>query len=121
VAVELSWQEKDRIILTTYSGHVTPDELTRTIETIIGHVDKAAARLDVIVDWRETTEYPLFADFMFPGLKLIRMPRMGWLVLVGESSTLKLWVDLFANISDFRYKIVSTPQDAVDFLHTVIS
>jgi hypothetical protein len=72
------------------------------------------------VDWCKATDYPYFVDFMFPGLKLIRHPRMGWMVLVGESGTLKLWVDLFSNIAEFRYKIVPSFEDATKFLDTVV-
>jgi hypothetical protein len=120
VSVELRWHEPGKTLACTYSGKVTPEDLTGPLEKIRKHFDDAASPLNVIVDWRQATDYPFFADFMFQGLKLIRHKNMGWIVLVGEDRTLKLWVDLFANISNFRYKIVSTFEEATEFLRTSV-
>src|SRR5439155_18650907 len=108
VSVEMHWHEKGKIFVVSYDGVVTPDELTGPINTIYAHLNSGTNYLHVIVDWRKATDYPYFVDFMFPGLKLIRHPRMGWMLLVGESGTLTLSVDLFSTVASFRYKIVPT-------------
>jgi hypothetical protein len=121
MSVELRWQEKDKILLTTYSGPVTTHELTDIIQTIISKLNTAEETVHVIVDWRQATDYPFFADFMFPGLKLLRHPRMGWLALVGESKTVKLWVDLFSHIESIHFKIFRDVEEAVQFLQTIVT
>jgi hypothetical protein len=120
VSSELRWHEPGRIFLCTYSGQVTADEITSDLQTILRHLDSATGPLHVIVDWRAATDYPYFADFIFPGLKILRHRNMGWIVLVGENRTVKLWVDLFEHIEDFRYKIVPSFEDATAFLRTVV-
>ncbi len=118
--VDFRWHERDKTFLFVYSGQVTADELTTPIETVIRYLDAAADYVHVIVDWRQATDNPYFADFIFTGLKLLRHPRIGWLVIVGESRTVKLWVDLFGAVENFRYKIFRTFEEATEFLDGVL-
>jgi hypothetical protein len=120
VSVDFRWYEKDKTFLFTYSGQVTADELTRPIETIIRHLDVSADYIHVIVDWRHATDQPYFADFIFTGLKLLRHPRIGWLVIVGESRAVKLWVELFETVENFRYRIFPTFEEATQFLDNIV-
>jgi hypothetical protein len=118
---ELRWYEPDKTLLTTYGEHVTPEDLTTTIEGIISALDTATGYVHVIVDWRQTKDYPYFVDLLFPARKLLRHPRLGWIVIVGQSNTVNLWLDLFTGIkSDFRYKVFNTLDEAAAFLRTVV-
>jgi hypothetical protein len=121
MAVELRWHEPDKILLTTYSGMVTAEELASSIEDIITGLETTTApHLHVIVDWRQTTDYPYFVDLLPPARKLLRHARLGWIVIVGQNHTVKLWLDLFSGITDFRYKVVDKTEDAAQFLNTVV-
>ena len=118
---ELRWYEPDKSLLTTYGEHVTAEDLTTSIEGIIAALDAAKSTVQVIVDWRQTKDYPYFVDLLFPARKLLRHSRLGWIVIVGQSSTVNLWLDLFTGIkSDFRYKVFDTLDDAAQFLRTVV-
>jgi hypothetical protein len=118
---ELRWYDPDKILLTTYGEQVTAEDLTTTIEGIIAALDTAKSHVHVIVDWRQTKEYPFFVDLLFPARKLLRHPRLGWIVIVGQSHTVNLWLDLFTGIkADFRYKVFDTLDESAQFLRTVV-
>src|SRR5260221_8834604 len=120
MAGEISWYEPNKTLLTTYSGTVTADELTTTIEGIIATLEAASAYIHVIVDWRQAADYPYFMDLLPPTRKLLRHSRLGWIMIVGQNKTIKLWLDLFAGITDFRYKVFDTLDEAAEFLRTVV-
>jgi hypothetical protein len=120
MAVALNWQEPDKIFRFTYSGRVEPKELTEPIEVILSHLNKAQHPIHVIVDWRNATDLPFFADFVFTGKKLIQHKNMGWLIVVGRSKIVELWLKLFEGIANIRYKVFDTPEEAVEFLRTVV-
>lgn len=120
MAVELNWHEPDKTLLTTYSGSVSGEELSTSIEGIIKSLDSASNTLHVIVDWRKATEYPYFVDLLPPARKLLKHARLGWIVIVGPNNTIKLWLDLFSGITDFRYKVFNTVDEAAQFLRTVV-
>jgi hypothetical protein len=120
MAAEVRWHDPDKTLITIYGEKVTPDELTSTVETINKQITEAGHFIHVIVDWRQTKDYPYFADFLVSGRKLIRNPHLGWIVIVGRSNTVKLWADLFSNISNFRYRIFDTMDEVTQFLNTVI-
>jgi hypothetical protein len=118
---DLTWHDPNKTLLTTYDGTVTAEELTRSIEGIIGALDESTAnRVHVIVDWRQATDYPYFVDLLPPARKLLKHSRLGWIVIVGPNNTVKLWADLFSGITEFRYKIFDTLDNAKEFLRTAV-
>ncbi len=116
---ELTWYKPGKILLTTYRDSVSAEELTSTLEDIIRRIEAANATVHVIVDWRKTTNYPYFMDLFDPARKLVQHKHLGWIVIVGQSDVIKLWIELFSRVTEFRYKVFKTLDDATAFLQKV--
>src|SRR5215470_16828701 len=114
MAAELSWFEPGKILLTTYRDKVSAKELESSLEEIYRRLEAASAPVHVIVDWRKTTDYPYFINLFDPARKLMKQPRLGWIVIVGQNDVIELWIELFSRIADFRHKTARTVEQAAE-------
>src|SRR5687768_1714927 len=113
--IDAAWMNDNQdIIVRTYHGRWTPDDLNDSDETISAMVDTVNHRVDIIADMRNSTSFPPNVGGMFDSYHSKRHPRIGLVVVVGREINYELMALLAQRYPDFLryYAFASSLEDA---------
>src|SRR5689334_14752481 len=113
--INVNWKDdRHDIIVKTYGGRWTPDELHASEVTLKAMIDSVNHRVDVIADMRITASYPSNTGSLFDQYIAQIHPRIGLIVVLGRELNLEMMRVLADKYSNFLriYAFAKTPEEA---------
>ena len=113
--IDVAWKDNQHtIILKSYSGRWTADELHASEATINAMINSVSHRVDVIADLRITAAYPSNTGKLFEHYFSNLHPRLALSVVVGRDINLDMMRLLADKYDGFarRYAFARSPEEA---------
>jgi hypothetical protein len=116
--VDIKWYD-DNILLVEYSRSLSVDDVNSAREKIIGQLDSARHKVDLVSDWRKATNTPLRYSMRPRVLDLLHHPNMGTVAIVGINAVLAFWAELYTKRGGLRYVTANSVEEAVQMLRQI--
>jgi hypothetical protein len=117
--IDLAWKNEDHdIILRTYHGRWTEDDLNAAEANINAMIDSVGHRVDVITDIRNSNSFPPNVSGLFESYEARRHQRIALIVAVGREINLDLMLLLAEKYPDFprHYAFAKSIDDAMEII-----
>ncbi|MCS6834400.1 MAG: hypothetical protein NZ750_00085 [Anaerolineae bacterium] len=118
------WFIENKVIMTTYKGTVTTDDLVQTADDILSMIDQSnSPMVHTLVNVSEIESYPTnVVQIVNSTRKAFAHPRYGWLILFGDYNKTTIFIlHMVASIMRLRVRIFPTLNETIDFLQTIDS
>ena len=106
----------DSIWLAAFSGHITAAEHNTAMMQVINQLNQTAHPISLIVDWPEGTRQSYEIDILARIVTVVKHKNMDWIAAVGPNSTFGIWIAVLSKITEVKYKVFSSVEEAVQFL-----
>ncbi len=113
--VDLTWYD-DHLLLVEYSRSLSVDEVNSAREKIIGQLDSARHKVNLVADWRKATNTPLRYSMRPRVLDLLHHPNLGTVAIVGINAVLAFWAELYSKRGGLHYVTANSVEEAVQTL-----
>lgn len=114
----ISWYQPERIILATFEGDQTIEDITRINNTITEMIRAGKPRVHMIVDTSEMGNIPLKLSQLAAVNAYLREPNLGAIVTIGmENILIRFLASMVSQIAHIELKTVKSMDEAMDILH----
>jgi hypothetical protein len=111
VPISISWLDEPFILCHTYVGDVSAQEIDDALQAGLGAVEHNPVHF--LIDIRASSSIPGSVIRLPGAAQLVKHPNTGWFVIVGTSSLVKFFLQVFVRN---RFKVVDTLDEAAAFL-----
>lgn len=123
MASKNSWLIENRVILSTFSGEVSLEDLQAHDLDMLKHIEAGEAPVHVVCDITAMVRYPSnIAAITRSARQHLTHPNMGWFIATGmQNPFLSFIADIVANTSYLKLKLkkAHTIEEALDMLQQV--
>lgn len=114
--VTIDWYIENHILLTTYAGDVTIEDIKQQYEEGIALSESVDTPLvHLIVELNDLTSFPKrIADYKSVAGEKAR--NSGWVVLVGDNKMIRFIASIVSQFMKTRYTYVSTREEALSYI-----
>lgn len=116
---QTEWYVAKRIIVTTYTGNISIEDIHGQIEETRRLINEGTPLIHSIIDLSKIDKWPplnVVNEFRAMDIEAVR-ERIGWSIIVANNMVLKFGSSLFAPIFNLRQRIFTTVDEALTFLH----
>lgn len=116
---QTEWYVAKRIIVTTYTGNISIEDIHGQIEETRRLINEGTPLIHSIIDLSKIDKWPplnVVNEFRAMDIEAVR-ERIGWSIIVANNMVLKFGSSLFAPIFNLRQRIFTTVDEALAFLH----
>jgi hypothetical protein len=117
--IQFEWVRPERVLLIKHIGDLTVEELEKGIGQYLAYLDTARRPFHLIADWGQAHGYPLQFRMVSKSMRILRHPNLGYIALVGMNPSVAFWLDFFARLIRFDYKLCATVEEARQFLDEI--
>jgi hypothetical protein len=117
--VNFQWRAKDRILHIEHVAPLTVKELEAGLNRYLAYLYAAPQPLHLIADWRQAHGYPLQFSMVSKAMAILRHRNMGYITLVGMNPSVAFWVEFFARLTRWNYRVFESVEDAAQFLEQI--
>jgi len=117
--VEVSWYQENRVILVQVQGDASLEEVSAADEQIISRIQQGSQTtplVHVIADVRAMTKFPTNLVEVRGTQTYLKEPGLGWVMVVGMSPIVRFIASMITQISQVRFRMMPTFEEAVRFL-----
>jgi hypothetical protein len=120
--IHIEWYDpENQIVLSTFVGDITRDEVEEALATYIGFLDKAERQVHFISDMRSVGKTGGFAISELKALAhLLRHPKMGYTVMVGNKPATQFALKVLSQLFNLRYTTFGDVEEGARFLREVV-
>lgn len=116
---EQSWLIENAVVFTEYSGEVTLDEVTESIEEVLWRFNISQRQLiHMVVDTKDLDAHPTnLAEINRIVKPLLQHKQAGWFIMLGNQNPVtKFLAEMLAQISRVRFRAFGNWEEAREFL-----
>jgi hypothetical protein len=114
--VQINWYIPERVLLATYSGDVSREDILKQYQDGIKLCDSVSSPcVHMIVDLADMTSFPkTISDYK--GTFGEKARNAGWVVLVGDNKIVRLLSSVVTNLMKLNFAYVRTLDEAIQFI-----
>ncbi|HUN10261.1 MAG TPA: STAS/SEC14 domain-containing protein [Aggregatilineales bacterium] len=114
MSVQIAWLEPNRILMTTYSGHVTGTDFAQASEAAFQTMD--VQPVAILADLSSITGFePNFVNMQL-GIKLMNHPNMRGMAIITSSGLMNFIAKALG--AGLRFKLFHSLEEAMAYLDT---
>lgn len=116
---EMSWYLPKRVVFLRYFGAATLQDIALVGENSVHYVLEGTAPVHFLVDMTQVETFPTNLRQTARVIRTIKDPAMGWTVIISTNSLMRIIIATLSRLAGFRFRIVSSREEALAFLVSV--
>jgi hypothetical protein len=119
MAYQLSWYRDRRILLGTFSGDLTPDDLLAVNDIGTDMIQQGDPPVHDIIDALALEKVPLDLKLLKKSLRLFQEPNLGWVIVIAKNPLFGFFGSILSQAAGKNVRVVSTWDEALAILARV--
>jgi hypothetical protein len=114
--ITLDWYIPDRVVLVTFAGDITRDDLLDVDEVLLHDFFDATPAENVHVIFDNTQASSLPEVSIHKQLQFVDHPKLGWSVSHGDSPLTRFFLSSVAQLTGIKFRTCQSMDQCVNFL-----
>lgn len=118
--IETSWYQEPHIRLTRDIGMISAADIETWAKGELVLLEQTSHPVHMIVDMSEMGLFAPNLTGMPIVFQLLKHKQLGWIIFVKTNRLVNMWIEVFARLTQARFKRMETIADAAEFLNQLM-